>query len=216
MTTIIFVVLYDRHHINSQAVRKENAAVKVSRDQAAANRERVIDVASSLFREKGFDGVSVADVMKAAGLTHGGFYGQFDSKDQLAAEACDRAAAIAAKKWSAIADQTGAGAFDALVRFYLAPERISARGTSCVFAALGAEAARQDKPVRRILGKGLEALLSILTRAIPGRSARERRNRAIVAMSEMVGALVLARCVGDRPLSDEILAAAAADLHARY
>ena len=190
--------------------------MKVSREEAAANRERVIDVASRLFREKGFDGVSVGDVMKGAGLTHGGFYGQFDSKDHLAAEACDRAAANAAKRWNAIADEAGAEAFEALVRFYLAPERVSSPGSGCVFASLGPEAARQDKPVRRVLAKGLETLLSVLARAIPGRSAADRRKRAIAAMSEMVGAMVLARCVGDRAVADEILAAAAADLRSRY
>jgi len=189
--------------------------VKVSREQAAANRERVIDVASRLFREKGFDGVSVADVMKAAGLTHGGFYGQFDSKNHLAAEACNRAAAGAARKWTAVADEAGAEAFDALVRLYLAPERVAAPGTGCVFAALGPEAARQDKSVRRVLDKGLEVLLGVLMRAIPGRSAPERRKRAIAAMSEMVGAMVLARCVTDRALADEIVTAAATDLHSR-
>ncbi len=190
--------------------------MKVSRDEAAANRERVIDVASRLFRERGFDGVSVADVMKGAGLTHGGFYGQFDSKDQLAAEACGRAAVGAAKKWNAIADASGADAFEALVRFYLAPERVSSPGAGCIFASLGPEAARQDRPVRRVLAKGLESLLSVLTCAIPGRSAANRRKRAIAAMSQMVGAMVLARCVGDRAFAGEILAAASADLLSRF
>jgi TetR/AcrR family transcriptional regulator, transcriptional repressor for nem operon len=190
--------------------------VRVSRDEAAANRERVIDVASRLFRERGFDGVSVADVMKAAGLTHGGFYGQFDSKNHLAAEACGRAAIDSAKKWNVIADEAGVDAFEALVRFYLAPERVSSPGAGCIFACLGPEATRQDRPVRRVLAKGLEALLSVLTRAIPGRSAADTRKRAIAAMSEMVGAMVLARCVGDRAFADEILAAASADLISRF
>jgi TetR/AcrR family transcriptional regulator, transcriptional repressor for nem operon len=190
--------------------------VKVSRDEAAANRERVIEVASRLFRKKGIEGVSVADVMKGAGLTHGGFYGQFDSKVHLAAEACGRAVAGSAKKWSVIADEAGVDAFEALVRFYLAPERVSSPGSGCIFASLGPEAARQDRPVRRVLAKGLEALLGVLTRAVPGRSAADRRRRAIAAMSQMVGAMVLARCVGDRALADEILAAAGADLRSRY
>jgi TetR/AcrR family transcriptional repressor of nem operon len=192
------------------------SAVKVSRDEAAANRERVIDVASRLFRERGFDGVSVADIMKGAGLTHGAFYGQFDSKDHLAAEACDRAAAGAARRWNAIADEAGVDAFEALVRFYLARERVSSPGSGCIFASLGPEAARQDTPVRRILAKGLEALLSVLTRAVPGRSAAGRRKRAIAAMSEMAGAMVLARCVGDRVFADEILATVSADLISRF
>jgi TetR/AcrR family transcriptional regulator, transcriptional repressor for nem operon len=216
MMIIMLVDLNVRHHINSQVLGRRTAAVKVSREEAAANRERVIDVASRLFREKGFDGVSVVDVMKGAGLTHGGFYGQFDSKDHLAAEACDRAAANAAKKWNTIADEAGAEAFDTLVRLYLSPERVSAPGSGCIFAALGPEAARQGKPVRRVLAKGLECLLDVLNRTIPGKLAAERRRRAIAAMSEMVGAMVLARCVGDRALSDEILAAAASDLRSRF
>lgn len=189
--------------------------MRVSREQAAANRAHVVEVASRLFREKGFDGASVADVMRAAGLTHGGFYGQFESKDHLAAEACERAAEGAARKWTTITEQAGGAAFEALVDSYLDPERIAVPGSGCVFAALGPEAARHGRPVRRVLGRGLEALLSILAAAVPARPAAERRRRAVAAMSEMVGAMVLARCVADRALAEEILAAAATELRAR-
>src|SRR5712671_3353842 len=80
-----------------------SAAMKVSREQAAANLERIVEVAGKLFRERGFDGIGVADLMKAAGLTHGGFYGHFKSKDDLAAEACSRAMARASERWAALA-----------------------------------------------------------------------------------------------------------------
>src|SRR6516165_1250229 len=190
--------------------------MKVSREEAAANREHVIDVASRLVREKGFEGVSVADIMRGAGLTHGGFYGQFDSKDQLAAEACERAADNAAAKWNAIVDETGTAGFKRLVGGYLSPSRLSSPGSGCVFAALGPEAARRDKPVRQVLAKGLDALLAALARVVPGRSEAEKRKRSIAAMAEMVGAVVLARCVGDRELADEILTIATTDLMSRY
>src|SRR3981081_147115 len=76
-----------------------SAAMKVSREQAAANRERIVEVAGKLFRERGFDGIGVADLMKAAGLTHGGFYGHFKSKDDLAAQACGRVLAHSSQRW---------------------------------------------------------------------------------------------------------------------
>src|SRR4030081_3118302 len=84
--------------------RSRSQDMKVSREQAAENRERILDVAAQLFRERGFDGIGVADLMKAAGLTHGGFYGHFSSKEDLMAQACERAHTRSVDNWNPLAD----------------------------------------------------------------------------------------------------------------
>jgi TetR/AcrR family transcriptional regulator, transcriptional repressor for nem operon len=186
--------------------------MKVSREQAAANRERIVDAASKLFRERGFDGIGVAGLMKGAGMTHGGFYGHFASKDQLFGEACSRAVERSCKRWTEIADEAGDDAFVALVRNYLSQQRLSTVGSGCVFAALGSDVSRQRKSVRRVFADGFERLIAILAQAAPGKVKAEKRKRAIAVFSEMVGAMVLARAVDDPALATEILRTAASDL----
>src|SRR5215475_8992823 len=93
--------------------------MKVTREQFAANREKIVQVASTLFRKHGFEGIGVADIMKAAGLTHGGFYGHFKSKEDLAAEACTRALARAAEKWAALARMPRGDARAEIVKQYM-------------------------------------------------------------------------------------------------
>jgi TetR/AcrR family transcriptional repressor of nem operon len=190
--------------------------MKVSREEAAANRERIIGVASRLFREKGFDGIGVADLMKGAGMTHGGFYGHFKSKNHLAEEASSLAADRAAERWKGLAESAGADAFEALVTNYLSEEKRCSPGTGCLFAALGSDASRQRSPVRRVFAGGLERLFRILADASSGRSKAEKRRRAISVFSEMVGAMVLARAVDAPEFAGEILRAASADLIARH
>ncbi len=130
--------------------------MKVSREEAAANHERILDVAGRLFREKGFAGIGVADLMKSAGLTHGGFYGHFGSKNDLAAESCGRTLTRAADRWAAAAQDAGEDAFATLVKNYLSEERFAAPGSGCVFATLGSDAARQGRSLRRVFADGLE------------------------------------------------------------
>jgi TetR/AcrR family transcriptional repressor of nem operon len=120
--------------------------MRVSREQAIANREKVVDVASALFRKHGIDGVGVADIMKAAGLTHGGFYGHFDSKEDLAAEACSRAAR---RSWDVWINGASPGGLEAIVRKYLTPEHRNDRGRGCLYAAVGSDIPRQPRAVRR-------------------------------------------------------------------
>src|SRR5258708_39191857 len=123
--------------------------MKVSRDQAAENRSRIVDVAGRLFRARGFDGIGVADLMKAAGLTHGGFYGHFKSKDDLAAQACERALARSAETWAALADGGAPAPLSTLVDHYLSGRHRDDTGRGCVYAALAADVARQDNPALR-------------------------------------------------------------------
>jgi TetR/AcrR family transcriptional repressor of nem operon len=186
--------------------------MKVSREQAAANRERIVEVAGKLFREKGFDGIGVADLMKAAGMTHGGFYGHFKSKDDLAAQACGRALARTSERWSALARSSRGDPRRELVKRYLTEAHRDASGKGCVLAALGSEAGRQRRAIRQAFRQGLASLVDILTKIAPGRSRAARRKRALADMAQMVGAMVLARAVGDPAASKEILDAAISDL----
>jgi TetR/AcrR family transcriptional regulator, transcriptional repressor for nem operon len=186
--------------------------MKVSREQAAANRERIIDAAASLFRVKGFGGIGVADIMKAAELTHGGFYGHFASKDDLVAQASRRTMARAAANWGRIAAEAPERPYAALLRHYLTPQHRDEPERGCAFASLSADAARSGKVVRDAFGEGLGSLIDILAEVVPGRSKAARRRKAVAAMAGLVGALALARAVGDRSLSDEILKAVQQEL----
>jgi TetR/AcrR family transcriptional regulator, transcriptional repressor for nem operon len=186
--------------------------MKVSREKAAENRERIIDAAGTLFRAKGFAGIGVADIMKAAELTHGGFYGHFASKDDLAAQASRRSLARAAAKWERIAAAAPEKAYAALLANYLAPTHRDDPGRGCAFASLSADAARGGKTVRAAFAEGLQPFLDVLAESIPGRSKAARRRKAVATMASLVGAVTLARAVGDQRLSDEILAAVQREL----
>lgn len=175
--------------------------MRVSREQAAENRERVVEVASRLFREHGFDGVGVDAIMKEAGLTHGGFYKQFKSKDDLAAQALTKALTRGTEKLSRFTD------LRSYIAAYLSEQHCADRGDGCGLAALGSDAAREGKGVRRALTDYVTARLDWIAGLFKGAEAA-RRKRAIATLSGMVGALTLARAVNDPALSKEILAAA--------
>jgi TetR/AcrR family transcriptional repressor of nem operon len=186
--------------------------MKVSREQAAANRERVVEVAGKLFRENGFDGIGVADLMKAAGLTHGGFYSHFRSKDDLAAEACSRTMARASERWAALARVSRGAARAEIVKQYLTESHCDGPGNGCLLAALGSDAGRQGRAIRRAFREGLGSLVDILAKLAPGRSRAAKRKQALADIAQMVGAMMLARAVDDRALAKEILDAAISDL----
>ena len=181
--------------------------MKVSREQAAANRARVLEVAGRLFRQKGFDGIAVAEIMKGAGLTHGGFYHQFGSKDALAAEACAQVLAEAAAHWRKLGE--GPDPLGTLVTSYLSERHRDGAGRGCAIPSLAPEAVRQPAAIRAAFTKGLEDFIDILATFVPGHSAAARRAKALATMSGMVGAMVLARAVNDPAFSTEILQAGA-------
>lgn len=185
--------------------------MRVSRAQAEENRERVIDVASRLFRKHGFDGIGLADLMKGAGLTQGGFYKQFASKEDLAAKACARAVVTVQERWREFAARDPEKPLASLVRSYLSVGHRNATEEGCVLAALGADAARTGCPVRASLEKGVEAYLDFLEALLP-QDGPDRRKRAMATASTMVGAIVLSRSVNDETLSKAILDAAAQDI----
>jgi len=181
--------------------------MKVTREQATLNRDRVLDVAARLFRERGFDGIGVADLMKSAGLTHGGFYGQFGSKEELMAEACTRSLDSALETWTKIGGRASGNPLAAVMKGYLSKQHRDNPGDGCVLASLGAEATRHGSSLRRAVTDGTRALLDLFTSFAPGRIKADKRERAVVAYASMVGALILARAVDDEALSDEILKA---------
>jgi TetR/AcrR family transcriptional repressor of nem operon len=181
--------------------------MKVSREQAAQNRARVVEVAGKLFRQNGFGGIGVADIMKGAGLSHGGFYGQFGSKDELAAEACAVTLGRSVTRWEQLA--AGDDPLAAIVNAYLARSHRDSPGGGCAMAALAGEAARQPKAVRDVFTDALRSFVGILAKLVPGASAAARRRKALATMSGLVGAVILARAVDDAALSDEVLRAAA-------
>ncbi|RYF28539.1 MAG: TetR/AcrR family transcriptional regulator [Comamonadaceae bacterium] len=186
--------------------------MKVSKEQMAENRERILDTAAQLFRERGFDGIGVADLMKGAGLTHGGFYGHFSSKEDLMAQACARALEQSRAQWQSLVDETTENPRAMLERAYLCTPHRDTPGRGCLMAALGADAARQGPGVRSAVTQGLHAMVDLLSSVMPGRTKAARRQKALADYASLVGALVLARAVDDAALSDEILQATAAAL----
>ena len=184
--------------------------MRVTRAQADAHRERILEVAGTLFRERGFDGIGVADIMKRAGLTHGGFYGHFESKDDLAAEITTRV--LGREGWLERLTGTPDPSVTDVVRTYLSPRHRDDAGHGCLFAAVGSDVVRQPRPIRRAFTEGLRLRMEALRQVIPGRSAATRRQKAIATMAGLVGALILSRAVDDPKLSDEILEATSASL----
>ena len=123
--------------------------MKVSREQAAQNRERILDAAAQLFRERGFEGIGVADLMKEAGLTHGGFYGHFSSKDDLIAQASARELTRSLAHWSKVGERASGDRLSAIAAVYLTSTHRDNPGAGCVLAALGPDVSRQGPAVRR-------------------------------------------------------------------
>lgn len=186
--------------------------MRVTREKAAENRTRVIDVAGRLFREHGFNGVGVADIMQGADLTHGGFYGQFESKEDLAVEACRAVHARSAVRWRDLAERETKRLLPALLDHYLSKRHRDAPATGCAFATLAADASRQGKEVRAAFTEGLMPLIDVLAGSFPEGTKAQRHRKALSAMAQLVGAVTLARAVDDPALSEEILAAARKDL----
>lgn len=185
--------------------------MRVSRVQAEENRERVINVASRLFREHGFDGIGLKDLMKGAGLTQGGFYKQFASKDDLAALASRRALEGATRRWSDAAADTS-DPLESIIRFYLSKDHSGEKAEGCPLVALGSDAARQTAEVRRPFEDGIRAHFEVLEELIGEGDDRARSEKAMAILSMMVGAVTLSRIIEDEALSTGVLDAAASEV----
>ena len=182
--------------------------MRVSRIQAAENRETVINVASRLFRECGFDGIGLKDLMEGAGLTQGGFYKQFASKEDLAAQASRRALESASLRWSTAIAENPEDPLGAVIAFYLSAEHREERMDGCPVVALGSDAARQGSDVKASFEAGIKSYLEILGRLIVEADGEESSGKAMAILSTMVGALTLSRVVNDPDLARAILDAA--------
>jgi TetR/AcrR family transcriptional repressor of nem operon len=178
--------------------------VRVSRIQAEKNRQAVIDAASRLFREHGFEGIGLKDLMKGAGLTQGGFYKQFASKDDLAAQASRRALESASRRWEAAAAANPTDPLGAVITFYLSTEHREERMDGCPVVALGSDAARQGVDVKASFEAGIRGYLELLGRWV-GEQDRESHSKAMAILSTMVGAVVLSRAVNDSDLAQAFL-----------
>jgi TetR/AcrR family transcriptional repressor of nem operon len=180
--------------------------MRVSRQQVEENKRTILEAAGRLFRERGFESVTVTDVMKSAGLTHGGFYGYFKSKDDLIAQT--------------LAELQGEGEplsvdLATVASRYLSPEHRDDFGHGCPVAALASEVIRQPAEARAEMTAGLRRQFARLSKVAPGPDEAHRRRAAIGTWSAMVGALILARMADDPALSNEILAETSTWLSAR-
>ncbi|BES85208.1 TetR family transcriptional regulator [Pectobacterium araliae] len=176
--------------------------MRVTKTQALANRAHIVKTASALFRERGYDGVGVADLMAAAGFTHGGFYKHFRSKADLMAKAAESG-------FSQVSQFTAETDVNAFVDYYLSRKHRDERGSGCTMAALCGDAARQSDEVKATFVKGIERLLAGLGQSdhVPdGASQQETRAATLDMLAHVVGAIVLSRaCPDDSSLADEIL-----------
>ncbi len=180
--------------------------MRVTRAKAAETRGRIVEAAARLFRQRGLDGVGIDALTAAAGLTHGGFYRHFASKDDLAAEALAKGLSAEAAPAGMPADRDG------YLIWYLSARHRDDPGHGCVMAALGCDAARGGPGVRRSFTQAVAAQVGRFTRWSAAAGVPDPRARAIADVSAMVGAMMLARAVDDPALSDEILAAVRARL----
>ncbi|WP_019904814.1 TetR/AcrR family transcriptional regulator [Methylobacterium sp. 77] len=170
--------------------------MRVTQEQMRENRQRILTEASRLFREKGFEAVGVAEVMKAVGLTHGGFYGHFASKEDLMAHAIAHAAA----------EKAGSGgSLPAFLTAYLSPAHRDDAAGGCPMAALAADVRLRPAPARSAMTAGIRSQIARIETALPD-TVEDRRREAIGTYAAMLGALILARAVDDASFSDELLA----------
>jgi TetR/AcrR family transcriptional repressor of nem operon len=180
--------------------------MRKSKVEAAATRQRIVEAAASEFRRNGIGGTGLNDLMGAAGLTHGGFYKHFDSKDQAVAEACGQAIAEIGESLSAVMEKRGAKApLHAAINAYLSVDHRDNPAAGCPFAALGPELARGSETVRQTASDGIAELAALLKERHDDPQSDDASRDALLALSAMVGAMTLARIVTDDKLSKEIL-----------
>ncbi len=182
--------------------------MRKSRIETAQTRDRIVSGASALLRERGLTNVSVAQLMSNAGMTHGGFYAHFGSREHLVAEAIRFALAQAAQRIYVCALKDGRRpGYSRLIERYLSPAHRDNPQSGCALASLGSEVARESEEARSIFSEGFEALIALLAKLSPERTPKARRTHVLCVISALTGALVLARAVNDPKASEEILLA---------
>jgi TetR/AcrR family transcriptional repressor of nem operon len=184
--------------------------MRVSKEQAAENRKRILKAASRLIRERGISGAGVDALTEAAGMTHGSLYSQFGSKERLVEEALEYGIADTAQTMD------GVSALGEYIEKYLTGSHRDIPGRGCPYAALSCEMPRQSPAVRQRFTAGLRTMIKQLaSRMDPGLKRRQRHEESLSICAALVGALVLARAVNDPNLSDDILRAKKSRLKAR-
>ena len=181
--------------------------MRITKEKKQENHDRIVTIASGLFRERGFDGVGVADLMERAGLTHGGFYNHFGSKEDLVAEAVAKGFSDTAIQHAGIDTVTA-------IELYISRQHRDSRREGCTAAALSCEAARQSQETRSVFGVGIEGLIGMFHEDMVKNHAAgpDARAQAISVLAQAVGAVILSRaCPDDSPLADEILDACRPD-----
>lgn len=174
-----------------------------------ATHERIVSVAARAIRRSGYDGTGVADIMKEAGLTHGAFYSHFASREAMLAEAASKACAeSAAAAADVVAKQPPGTAMAAMLGAYLSKAHVENVELGCPLAALGSETSRQAPEVRRVATRHIKEMIDLVARQSPNWGQPSAHERALVTLSTMVGALLLARAVDDPGLSDRLREAA--------
>jgi TetR/AcrR family transcriptional repressor of nem operon len=165
--------------------------------------DRIVDAAARAIRRSGYNGTGVADIMKDAGLTHGGFYAHFPSREAMLAEAADRAGSESVAMMERIAAKLPQQqALPAMLQAYLSKEHLEGIETGCATAALGSEMPRQTPEVRRAATRRIKEMIDLVARHSPDWGQPSAHERALVTVATMVGALMLARAVDEPKLSD--------------
>ena len=195
--------LYDAYHMRAATSRRTGPSRK------EATHDRIVETAARAIRRSGYGGTGVAEIMKEAGLTHGGFYAHFESREGMLAEAADRAGADGMAVLARVAAAAPPKkALEAMLRAYLSKEHVGGVETGCAIAALGSEMPRQAPKVRRAATRRIKEMIDLVARQSPDWGKPGAHERALVTLATALGALVLARAVDDPKLSDALREAA--------
>ena len=182
--------------------------MRYSKEHKLETHARIVKKASVRLRERGAHGIGVADLMKEAGLTHGGFYAHFDSREALVVEAFGYAMDRSTDRWRQLAgDMPSGDRLATIVDAYLSPQHRDNPGQGCAVPALGAEIARESPKTRKAFAAKLEQMIGMLTEQIAEAPSKAARKRAMASLATMMGTLVMARVAGSGEFSEEILAA---------
>src|SRR5205823_3870410 len=189
-------LIYDAHHMSAAT------AGRTAPSRKEVTHERIVGAAARAIRRSGYDGTGVADIMKKVGLTHGGFYAHFASREAMLAEAADRAGAESVATLTRVAAAAPPQeALRSMMRAYLSKDHVEDAETGCPVAALGSETPRQASRVRRVATRRIKEMIDVVARHSPDQGKPGVYEQALVTVATMVGALVLARAVDDPKLS---------------
>jgi TetR/AcrR family transcriptional repressor of nem operon len=180
--------------------------MKITKAKADEHRQRILSAATVLYRERGVEGIGVADITRAAGLTHGAFYTHFADKATLFGTACETALLAAAERIAAYREVPGMG-LEQLIEYFLSERHITDWGQGCTVAALGADSGRQQQPVHEAFARGLSAYLDSIAAFTAGDTPAEQRLAALRSYATVLGAVLMARATYGTPLATEILEA---------